>query len=146
MKVEINIDPACEDPRIVIHTDRMTEEIESLVRRLSAPSPQTIPTQTERGVELLPVESIIRIYAERQKVYAQTAAGLYPLKARLYEMEQRLDGRSFVRISSSELVNTRMITGMDFSLTGTICVSLKGGITTYVSRRHVSEIKKMFDV
>ena len=39
-----------------------------------------------------------------------------------------------------------MITGMDFSLTGTICVSLKGGITTYVSRRHVSEIKKMFDV
>ena len=61
-------------------------------------------------------------------------------------MEQRLDGRSFVRISSSELVNTHMITGMDFSLTGTICVSLKGGITTYVSRRHVSEIKKMFDV
>ena len=144
MKVEISIDPACEDPRIVIHTDRMTEEIEALVRRLSAPSPQTIPAQTERGVELLPVESII--YAERQKVYAQTAAGVYPLKARLYEMEQRLDGRSFVRISSSELVNTRMITGMDFSLTGTICVSLKGGITTYVSRRHVSEIKKMFDV
>ena len=60
MKVEISIDPACEDPRIVIHTDRMTEEIEALVRRLSAPSPQTITAQTERGVELLPVENISR--------------------------------------------------------------------------------------
>ena len=61
-------------------------------------------------------------------------------------MEQRLSGHAFVRISNSELVNTRMITGMDFSLAGTIRVSLKGGITTYVSRRHVAEIKKLFDV
>jgi DNA-binding LytR/AlgR family response regulator len=51
-----------------------------------------------------------------------------------------------VRISSSELVNTRMITGMDFSLAGTIRLSLKGGITTYVSRRQVAKIRKLFDM
>lgn len=146
MKIEINIDPACAEPRITIHTDRMTDEIEALIRRLSAPAPDAIPAQTERGVELLQAESIIRVYTERQRVLAQTAGGTYPLKFRLYEMEQRLTGRSFVRISSSELVNTKMITGMDFSLAGTIRVSLKGGITTYVSRRHVSGIKKLFDI
>lgn len=146
MKIEIQIDPACTEPKIVIHTDRMTDEIESLVRRLSTPDPDVIPAQTDRGVELLPPEKIIRVYTERQKIHAQTAEGVYPLKFRLYEMEERLKGRAFVRISSSELVNTRMITGMDFSLTGTIRISLKGGITTYVSRRHVSEIKKLFDV
>lgn len=146
MKVEIRIDPDCAEPKVVIHTDRMTAEVEALARRLSAPNPDAIPAQTERGVELLPVERIIRVFTERQKVCAQTAEGVYPLKFRLYEMEERLKGRSFARISSSELVNTRMITGMDFSLTGTIRVTLKGGVTTYVSRRHVSEIKKLFDV
>ena len=62
------------------------------------------------------------------------------------QMEQRLAGRPFARISSSELVNVRMVTGMDFSLAGTIRISLKGGVTTYVSRRHVAEIKKLFDL
>ena len=94
----------------------------------------------------MPAEAIIRIYTESQKVYVQTLSGTFPVKFRLYEMEERLKGYSFVRISSSELVNTKMITGMDFSLTGTIRVTLKGGITTYVSRRRVAEIKKLFDI
>lgn len=146
MKIEINIDPACTEPKITIHAERMTDEIEALVRRLSSPNPDAIPAQTERGVELLEAQSIIRVYTERQKVCAQTGRGVYTLKFRLYEMEEKLAGQSFVRISSSELVNTRMITGMDFSLAGTIRISLKGGVTTYVSRRHVSGIKKLFNV
>lgn len=146
MKVEINLDPNCTERKVVIHTDKMTEEIEQLLRALADPAPDKIPVQTDGGVELLPIGDILRVYAERQKVYVQTARGVYPVKARLYEMEKRLEDRSFARISSSELVNTRMITSMDFSLSGTIRMTLKGGILTYVSRRRVAEIKKMFDV
>jgi len=146
LKVEINIDPGCAEPKIVIHAANMTDEITALAKRLSAPTPEVIAAQSDRGVELLRHEEIIRIYSERQKVLAQTAKGVYTLRSRLYEMEQRLDDGLFVRISSSELVNIRMITGMDFSLAGTIRLSLKGGITTYVSRRQVAKIKKLFDM
>ena len=146
LKVEFSIDPACTEQRVVIHTDRITPEIEALLQFLSAPAPDAIPAQTERGVEMLSPADILRVYAERQKVYAQTSNGIHPLRFRLYEMEQRLAGRGFARISNSELVNIRMVTGMDFSLTGTIRISLRGGITTYVSRRHVAAIKKLFDV
>ena len=146
MKVEIQIDPACTQTKIVIHASRMTDKIEALIRQLSAPEPAMIPAQTERGIELLPVEKIIRVYTERQRVFIQTTENIHPVKYRLYEMEERLNGHSFVRTSSSELVNTKMITAMDFSLTGTIRMTLKGGITTYVSRRRVSEIKKLFDI
>lgn len=146
MKVEINIDPGCPETKIIIHAPEMTDEIADLVKRLNAPQPEVIAAQTERGMELLNPIEIIRVYSERQKVLAQTAKGVYSLKARLYEMEQRLDERLFVRISSSELVNIRMITGMDFSLAGTIRLSLKGGITTYVSRRQVAKIRKLFDM
>ena len=66
MKVELNIDPACTEPRVVIHTDRMTPELEALLRQLSAPPPDAIAAQTGSGVELLPVDEIMRVYSERQ--------------------------------------------------------------------------------
>ena len=34
---------------------------------------------------------------------------------------------------------------LDFSLTGTIRLMLEGGIETYVSRRYVSRIRRMFE-
>lgn len=146
MKVELSIDPECAEPKVVVYAARATPEIEALLRRLAAPPPDAVAAQTDRGVALLPVDEIVRVYSERQRVFAQTAGGVYALRARLYEMERRLEGRGFVRVSASELVSARMIEGMDFSLTGTIRLTLRGGIQTYVSRRRVSEIKKMFDV
>ena len=77
---------------------------------------------------------------------AQTAQGVFALRQRLYELEERLAPHRFVRISNSEIVNAAMITGMDFSLTGTIRLSLRGGLVTYASRRYVSRIRKQFDV
>ena len=68
------------------------------------------------------------------------------MRQRLYELEERLAPHRFVRISNSEIVNARMILGMDFSRAGTIRMSLRGGIETYASRRYVSKIRRQFDV
>ena len=42
MQVEIKIDDACRETKIIILTDKMTEEINSLVRKLSAEPPQVL--------------------------------------------------------------------------------------------------------
>lgn len=145
MKVEIRIDPACEAPEIVVRAARVTPELEALVQSLEGGG-ERLTAYTERGAVFLPLERVVRIYAERQQVFAQTADGIFALRQRLYEMEERLAPHRFVRISNSEIVNARMITGMDFSLTGTIRMSLRGGIETYASRRYVSKIRKQFEV
>ncbi len=145
MKVRIRIDPACEAPEIVVRTARVTPELEALVRSLEGGGEQ-LTAYTERGAVFLPLEAVIRVYAQRQAVLAQTAEGTFTLRQRLYELEEKLAPHRFVRISNSEIVNARMITGMDFSLTGTIRMSLRGGVETYASRRYVSKIKKQFDV
>ena len=146
MKVEIRINPTCAEPKIVIQTDRVTPEIEALARGLEAGGEARLTAHTERGVVFLPLKGVIRIYAERQRVLAQTAEGVYPLRERLYELEDRLSPHRFVRISNSEIVNARMITSMDFSLTGTIRMSLRSGVETYASRRYVAKIRKLFGV
>ena len=146
MKVEVRVDPACAETEIVIRAAAATPEIEALAQRLRGGDTPTLAGHSDRGVTFLPLDDVIRIYAERQQVIAQTADGAYAVRARLYELEQRLAPHRFVRISNSEIVNARMIAGMDFSLAGTIRMRLRGGIETYASRRYVSRLRKAFDV
>lgn len=68
------------------------------------------------------------------------------MRQRLYELEERLDKGSFVRISNSEIINMKKVKGFDLSFTGTICVSLSNGTTTYVSRRYVAKIKQVLGI
>lgn len=58
----------------------------------------------------------------------------WKLRLRLYELEQRLDNRKFIRISNSEIVNFCEVSHFDLSMKGTIGLELKNGIHTYVSR------------
>ena len=50
---------------------------------------------------------------------------------------------AFVRISNSEIINLKKVSGFDLSFVGTICVSLSNGTVTYASRRYVSKIKDL---
>lgn len=145
MKVEIRVDPTRSEPEAVIYAPRVTPELEALAHRLSDET-ERLTVYSDRGAAFVPLSDILRLYAERQSVLAQTAQGTFTVRQRLYELEQQLATHRFVRISNSEIVNARMITGMDFSLTGTIRLSLRGGIDTYASRRYVSKIRKQFEV
>ncbi len=64
------------------------------------------------------------------------------MKKRVKQVNDRLDRRRFFRISNSEIINLKKVRGFDLSLSGTICVSLSNGMTTYVSRRYMSKIKQ----
>ena len=82
---------------------------------------------------------------DAKKVYAQTTQGEFLLRRRLYELEQILDRRYFVRISKSEIVNLRFVRRLDLSIAGTIGMQLKTGETAYVSRRYVNHIKSILE-
>ena len=90
----------------------------------------------------IPQGDFLRFYTDGKGVSAQTAEDTFAVRLRLYELEERLDPRRFVRISNSEIVNLDRVTALDLSLTGTICMTLNGNVTAYVSRRYVKKIKE----
>lgn len=143
MKIEVKVDAACKEPMVVVYTDRVTDEVQSIVRRLSQDAPQVIVGFREEDAVLLAEEDVQRIFAEGGKVFAETADGRFSLRLRLYELEERLDAKKFVRISNAEIVNLSWIRGFDLSFAGTICVRMKSGVETYVSRRYVAKIKQV---
>lgn len=146
MQIEIRIDPACREPKIIVVTDRVDEQVNGLIKRLSEEKPRVLAGFREEGVRLLEQEEIFRIYASDGKVLCETGEGVFTLRQRLYELEDRLDKSRFVRISNSEIINLGQVKGFDLSFTGTIYVSLKNGTATYVSRRYVAKIKQVLGI
>lgn len=146
MQVEIKIDNSYTDPKIIILTASMTEEVNSIVKKFSEDASQIISGYKNEKIEILEQTDLIQIYANSGKVFAVTNNGEYTLRFRLYELENRLPANQFIRISNSEIINLKKVINFDLSFTGTICVKLSNGMTTYVSRRYVSKLKKILGI
>ena len=142
MQVEIKIDSTVREPKVIVLTDRMTDEVNEIVRKISETEPTMLAGFREDTVTVLDPEEIYRIYAADGKVIGVTGKEEYTLRMRLYEVEERFRRSSFVRISNSEIINLKTVRSFDLSLAGTIRVALKNGEAAYVSRRYVGKIKE----
>ena len=137
LHVEIKIDAACTEPKIVVLTDRITDEVSDIVKRLSEDTPQILSGFRDDTLEILEQNDVYRFYASLDH---------HEAKGLMRELEDRLDKNRFVRISNSEIVNIQKVRRFDLSLTGTICISLSNGTVTYVSRRYVRKIKQVLGI
>lgn len=145
LKIDVTLDPALEELLVKVLSPGETEELQSLLRRLEEPRRLTL-FREGTAVPLDPGE-VLRFYGEDKEVRAQALGGeIYTVRLRLYELEERLDRKAFVRVSHSEIVNWKRVTALDLSLSGTIRVTLEGGVATYVSRRYVKKIKEVLGI
>jgi DNA-binding LytR/AlgR family response regulator len=123
MKLNIKIDNNFDEPETLITTSKMTDEINKIVDFVSKlENVATVITGIKDDkVELLEQEFLVRIYTEDGKVFARTENDLYLLRLRLYELEERLDSTTFVRISNSEIVNLKKVKSLDLNSWCGIC-------------------------
>ncbi len=146
MQLEVKLDGSYVEPKVIILTASLTEEVNIMLNRLSEYAPQIISGSRDGKIEVIEQADLIRIYTGAGKVFAVTHKGEYALRLRLYEIEERLPSHQFVRISNSEIINLKKVNNFDMSFTGTICVKLSNGTVTYVSRRYVSKLKKLLGI
>lgn len=142
MKIELKLDKTYEAPKIIITANQVTDEIKLIMDMFSDERAHVIAGFKDGDVVVLDPSDIYRIFARSGKVFAQTSQGDYTLRLRLYEIEQWLINKDFVRISNSEIINLSKVKSFDLSFTGTIYVKLSNGTGTYVSRRYVAKIKQ----
>lgn len=144
MKVEIRIVPERDEPTVVIEAAALTAEVEALATQIQTKIPSTLTLWQGDTVVRCVSSDILRFYAEDKGVFAQLSDGqTCAVRSRLYELEEQLDTHTFVRISHSEIVNLKQVTALDLSLSGTIKMTLAGGIAvSYASRRYVKKLKQ----
>jgi len=142
LEVELRLEPGRQELKIVILAGEETEELRTLARELEGLALGPVPVWLGEERHQLPQSAFLRFYTDGKGVSAQTSTATYTVRLRLYELEERLDPRKFVRISNSEIVNLDRVTAVDLSLAGTIRMTLDGQAAAYVSRRYVKKIKE----
>lgn len=149
MQVNVKIDATVKDIEVLITSDKRSQTVDELVDYIYDYERKQVTKLTAyRGdmAFLIDVVDIIRIYAGNQKVFIETSQGEYVVRYRLYELEELLEKKIFLRISNSEIVNTKKIRDIDLSIIGRICIRFPGNIQTYVSRRYIPKIKKSLGI
>lgn len=143
MQIEIKLAEEYEEPKIIIMTKQVTDEIKRIMEKIQNEQIQVITGFKDDVAVILAQDDIYRIFTQSNKVIAETKKGYYYLHLRLYEIEKLFKNNDFVRISNSDIINLTKVKSFDLSFTGTIHVNLLNGNETYVSRRYVTKIKQI---
>ena len=142
MEVELKLEPGRQEPKVVILAGEDSPSLERLRAHLSGLS--LGPITVWRGERALPVrqEEFLRFFADGKGVSAQTAEQTYPVRLRLYELEERLAGTEFVRASKQMLVNFDHVASIRPALNARLQLMLDNGEAVIVSRQYAPVIKR----
>ena len=143
--IQIQIDPSCREPVILIRTAQKTKEVDCIVHAIENCLDEEYPLivgQRNNASELLSQRDIIRVYVEARKVLIRAEDEVYESNESLSFLEQQLNPDRFVRISRFEIVNIRKISSFDFSTAGTVYIRFSDGSVTWAARRYVRAIQQ----
>ena len=146
MQVEIKIDSAYTEPKLILMTASVTEEVSHLLKKLSEDVPRIISGSRDDKIEVLEQEDLIRIYADAGKIVAVTEKGEYALRLRLYELEERFAGEGFVRASKAVVINLDRLRSLRPDFGGRLILTMDNGEKLFASRQYAGYVKKRLGI
>lgn len=141
MDVKISRIPESENELVDI---RCHEENDS-VREIAAfvRSRQGLLSGTLEGRQYgIAVSEILYIESVDNRTFIYTSSKVYESRQRIYELEEMLKYKHFLRISKASIVNLMKISSVKPALGGRFSAVLSNGEEIIISRKYVSELKK----
>ena len=142
MKLEVRKVPESEPETVEIRYHWITEEIREIVSFVKSRQGQLSATRDGQRFEV-PVVDLFYAESVDDRVFLYTASDSYEIRMKLYELEELLKNRSFLRISKSMLVNLMKIASVRPALNGRFSALLKNGEEIIISRKYVPAFKRV---
>ncbi len=142
MKVEVHIDPHFQEEAVTITAPTLSARVEQ-VRDFVEMLDQKERLRAKKDGETYLVETRLfhRFYIENRQVVGETKDDHFILTGPLYQVSEDLPSY-FLKISQSEIINTKEIDHLHFTTSGSVQIYLKNGSLAYSSRRYLKAIKE----
>ena len=127
--------------QIEIRCHEITEEVREIVAFVKTRQGQLTGVQEGKQYEV-PMPDIFYIEAVDNKVFLYTQKQVYETKQKLYELEELLREKYFLRVSKSLLLNLMKVRSIKPALNGRFTAVLLTGEEIIISRKYVPELKK----
>lgn len=145
IKINTNISSEFKETSITINAPELSEEIQNLIQYIS--NINTIPSQIvaskNNKIYFIDLEKVICFFSKDKYNYVRIKEGTYKIKYKLYELEEILKQKNFIRISNSCIININQVECFDTSILGTVLVKLKDNTQETVSKRNVAPIMRL---
>ena len=123
-----------------IRCHEVTEEIKEIVSFVKTRQGRLTGLQEDRQFEV-PVSEVCYIEAVDNKVFLYTVKQVYETRQKLYELEELLKEKYFLRVSKSLLLNLMKVRAIKPALNGRFTAVLQSGEEIIISRKYVPELK-----
>ena len=141
MKINLDIDGKYDDTEVIIRAPHLNNDIERMVAMMRMIDMQ-IAVRKEGETYLLETDKILYIEAVDRKTFVYTTTESYESELKLYELEQDLIQRDFLRISKQSIVNLRKIKSLKADVNRKIRITLQNGEQIVVSRMYSDELRR----
>ena len=145
MKVSIDISPEYKEPFAVIHTDKVTDEIQRMIDIFSSSETPVTALMNEEDIIVLQPGDIYMVRVEDGDTIIYGQKLRFRSRKRLYELSSQL-GRQFMQISKTTLINLSYMDSIEPGFSGTLLLKLKNGCKDYVSRKYLPDFKKYLGI
>ena len=143
MKLIVNQSPDFSDTEITVNCRRITPELQDIINRIRLLD-CSVTCRLDGEIYRLPADNICYFDSVDGRSFAYSDNTCYEVDESLSELEERLKGLSFVRISKNTLVCLRALRsakGLDFSR---MRLTLRNGEQLIVSRHYLKSFKEAF--
>lgn len=142
MDVKISMIPESEAELVDIRCHKETDSVREIAAFVRSRQGQLSGALDGRQYNI-PVSEIMYIESVDNRTFIYTLQKVYESKQRIYELEENLKPKHFLRISKSSLVNLMKIISVKPALGGRFSAVLSNGEEIIISRKYVSELKKV---
>jgi len=141
MKINLDINGKYDDIEVIIRAPHLNNDIERMVAMMRMIDMQ-IAVRKDNETVLLDTDKILYVEAVDRKTFVYTNVDTYESELKLYELEQQLIERDFLRISKQSIVNLRKIRSLKTDVNRKIRITLQNGEQIVVSRMYSDELRR----
>lgn len=145
MKINIDVDSKYTDIGVDIHVPSLTPEVEKIISLMRMMDMQIAVRKGDETV-LLDVGDILYIEAVERNTFIYTEKETYESALKLYEFEQQLSEKDFIRISKQAILNLRKVKSLRSDINRKIRVTLQNDEQIIVSRMYSDELRQRLGV
>ena len=141
MKLFLREIPTVSETEVEIRFRERDQEVDNLVRAISSSDDSLAGINDKGDTEIIYISQILYIEAVDRDVFVYKAEGVYRIRKTLYELEDDLKDKLFVRISKSTIVNIKAIKSIAPEDFRRVKLLLKNGEYLIVSRSYANSFK-----
>lgn len=125
---------------IEIQCHAISDEVREIVAFVKSRQGQLTATYDERQYEIA-VTDVFYIESVDDRVFIYTKDKEYETKQRIYELEEMLREKHFLRVSKSTLLNLMKVSSIKPALNSRFIAELFSGEQVVISRKYVPDLK-----